>query len=83
MAAGLPTVAFAEGGPLDIVENGATGILAPPSGAAALTEALQPLVRDSSLRAALGAAGRRRALEHFTTRAAAAHIEELLLELAA
>jgi phosphatidylinositol alpha 1,6-mannosyltransferase len=58
-ASGLPVVAPARGGPLDIVTED-TGFLYPPCDSLALTEAVARLVRDPELRAAQGQAARAR-----------------------
>jgi phosphatidylinositol alpha 1,6-mannosyltransferase len=57
-ASGLPVVAPAAGGPLDLVQDGVTGFLVAPSDGAALAAAVGTLVADPALRAAQGAAGR-------------------------
>jgi phosphatidylinositol alpha 1,6-mannosyltransferase len=61
-ASGLPVVAPAAGGPLDLVEDGVTGRLVPPSDPGAFTAAVAGLAADPAARAALGAAGRRKVL---------------------
>ncbi len=58
-ASGVPVVAPAAGGPLDLVAHGRTGLLVPPRDAAAVREAVRSLAADPALRATLGAAGRR------------------------
>ncbi|MFF8399623.1 glycosyltransferase family 4 protein [Streptomyces sp. NPDC016172] len=58
MASGLPVVAPAAGGPLDLVAHGHTGLLVPPRDATAVREAVRSLAADPGLRAAFGAAGR-------------------------
>jgi phosphatidylinositol alpha 1,6-mannosyltransferase len=58
MAAGLPVVAPAAGGPLDLVTHDSTGFLVPPFDAASLGTAVAKLVEDPELRAAFGAAAR-------------------------
>jgi phosphatidylinositol alpha 1,6-mannosyltransferase len=66
-AAGLPVVAPARGGPLDLVEEGRTGFLFDPDVPGALAAAVRPLVGGDeapALRARLGAAGRERVVEH-------------------
>jgi glycosyltransferase involved in cell wall biosynthesis len=65
MAHGRPVVASAVGGLLDIVVDGATGLLVPPGDVAALRAALERLLADPELRRRLGAAGRERAREQF------------------
>jgi glycosyltransferase involved in cell wall biosynthesis/predicted metal-dependent phosphoesterase TrpH len=58
-ASGLPVVAVAEGGPLSLIEDGATGLLrAPQAGslaAAVVDLAAQPLLRERLSRSALSA----------------------------
>ena len=61
-ASGLPVVAPAAGGPLDLVDNGRTGYLVPPGDADAFTAAVARLAADPAMRQAFGAAGRRRVL---------------------
>jgi phosphatidylinositol alpha 1,6-mannosyltransferase len=61
-ASGLPVVAPAAGGPLDLVVDGVTGYLVPPSDPGALTAAVARLAADPAARAAFGAAGRHRVL---------------------
>jgi phosphatidylinositol alpha 1,6-mannosyltransferase len=58
MASGLPVVAPAAGGPLDLVDHGRTGLLVPPGDANAVREAVRALAADPERRAGYGAAGR-------------------------
>ena len=60
MACGLPVVAAGATGSSSLVEDGVTGVLVPPSGAAAYAEALAPYCIDPALRAAHGQAGEAR-----------------------
>ncbi len=60
-ASGLPVIAPAAGGPLDLVQDGVTGFLVRPCDAAALAAAVARLVVDPALRAAQGKAGRQMA----------------------
>jgi glycosyltransferase involved in cell wall biosynthesis len=66
MASGLPVVGTNVGGNPEVVEDGVTGLLVPPSKAAPLAEALARLLKDAPLRRAMGEAGRARALTEFT-----------------
>ncbi|NEV91370.1 glycosyltransferase family 1 protein [Streptomyces tendae] len=58
MASGVPVVAPAAGGPLDLVDHGRTGLLVPPRDAGAVRDAVWSLSADPGLRGAYGAAGR-------------------------
>ncbi|MFC4069870.1 glycosyltransferase family 4 protein [Actinoplanes subglobosus] len=58
MASGLPVVAPAAGGPLDLVAHGRTGFLVPPHRADGFTEAVARLAASPGLRLEMGAAGR-------------------------
>ncbi|MGA5841838.1 glycosyltransferase family 4 protein [Streptomyces pseudogriseolus] len=58
MASGVPVVAPAAGGPLDLVAHGRTGLLVPPGDADAVRDAVRTLAAEPALRAAYGAAGR-------------------------
>jgi phosphatidylinositol alpha 1,6-mannosyltransferase len=58
LASGLPVVAPAAGGPLDLVDHGRTGYLVPPCDADALAAAVADLVADPARRARFGADAR-------------------------
>jgi phosphatidylinositol alpha 1,6-mannosyltransferase len=58
MASGVPVVAPAAGGPLDLVAHGRTGFLVPPRDPAAVRDAVWSLAADPGMRAAFGAAAR-------------------------
>jgi glycosyltransferase involved in cell wall biosynthesis len=64
-AAGKPVVAARATGVVDSVIDGVTGILVPVGDARALAEALELVLKDQSLAAALGTAGRERAQREF------------------
>lgn len=67
MAAGLPCVTTELGtGTSFVVAHGQTGFVVPPRAPMALADALNRLVADPALRAALGRAGRDRLHAHFT-----------------
>jgi phosphatidylinositol alpha 1,6-mannosyltransferase len=61
-ASGLPVIAPAAGGPLDLVRDGVTGFLVKPGDAGALADAVATLLADPALRAAQGAAARQMVL---------------------
>lgn len=58
MAAALPVVAAAAGGPAELIEDGTNGLLYRPGDPAALAEGLRSLASDPALRARLGNAAR-------------------------
>jgi phosphatidylinositol alpha 1,6-mannosyltransferase len=74
-ASGLPVVAPAVGGPLDIVADGVTGYLVTPGDAGALAAAVARLAVDPGLRAAQGRAARERVLARSWTALGDALIE--------
>jgi phosphatidylinositol alpha 1,6-mannosyltransferase len=61
-ASGLPVVAPAAGGPIDLVADGVTGFLVPPCDPSALAEAVARLAADPGLRSRQGRAARQRVL---------------------
>lgn len=72
MACGVPLVATTGGGLPEVVgTDGSTGLLVAPADADALAAAIDRVLDDPTLRLRLGRAGRARALERYTWRAAA------------
>jgi len=65
MAFGLPVVATRAGALPELVEDGVTGILTPPSDSQALIEAIVRLLQRPALRQRIGQRGRARVLEGF------------------
>jgi glycosyltransferase involved in cell wall biosynthesis len=78
MAAGVPVVAVAKGGPVDIVEPGVTGILARSGDPTELAAAMDALLADSSLRAEMAVAAKNRCRQRFT---AELMVEQLTTQL--
>ena len=62
-ASGLPVIAAAAGGALELVEDGETGLLVPPDDPAVLADAVRSLARHPHRRAMLAAAARTKALD--------------------
>jgi phosphatidylinositol alpha 1,6-mannosyltransferase len=58
MASGVPVVAPASGGPLDLVEHGRTGWLYPPNTPEMMRSAVAALVDEPDLRRSMGEAAR-------------------------
>jgi D-inositol-3-phosphate glycosyltransferase len=65
MACGVPVVASAVGGLVDTVVDGVTGVHVPPRRPGLVAEAVAGLLADPERRAALGAAGARRARRRY------------------
>ena len=61
-----PAVGCRVGGMKEIIEEGATGLLAEPGDPASLRSALATLISDPAKRAEMGRAGRARFLAHYT-----------------
>lgn len=66
MFAGKPVIATAAGGPLEIVQDGETGMLVPAGDPAALAGGIRVLLEDPAWAQAMGKAGRQRAQEKFS-----------------
>lgn len=77
MACGRPVVATAVGGIKEVVVDGVTGRLVPPSDPRALTTAIEEVLGNPAKAAAMGREGRRRVEEHFTWAAVARRTVEL------
>jgi glycosyltransferase involved in cell wall biosynthesis len=58
MAAGLPVVASAVGGLLDLIDHRRTGLLVPPADPEALAGALRRLIDDPARASSIGKAAR-------------------------
>lgn len=81
MAQSRPVVATAAGGPLDIVVDGETGLLAVPGDSAALAAAITALLDDPARRAEMGRKGRERVEHHFSNVTAARRVERIYANL--
>lgn len=77
MAVGLPVVATNIGGIPEIVDDGVTGSLVASRDAQALATAISSILKDSSVRASMGHAARRKVLRQFTLDQALASYHEL------
>ena len=78
MLVGLPVVATDIRGPREQVLEGVTGLLVPAGSVGPLAAALRRLVGDAGLRAAMGAAGRERALQLYDEGVVVGRVVELL-----
>lgn len=66
MSSGVPVIASATGGNLELIRDRETGILVPPGDSAALAAALSTYVTDAQLRVAHGQAARQRTEELYS-----------------
>lgn len=80
-AAGLPVIATAVGGLVDIVVEGKTGFFIEPGDAPTLARRLQQLAKNIQLRQTLGEAARQRAEHRFDSKTNAGRIAEVLQEV--
>ncbi len=80
MACGKPVIAPAEGGPLDIIENGSNGILIPARDPERLAEAILYLAEHPDERKKLGKSGRKRVESSFRIEDTASKLASLYLE---
>ncbi len=83
MACGRPVVATTVGGIKEVVVDGVTGRLVPPSNPPRLAEAITEVVGDRAKAGAMGLAGRRRVEQDFTWRAVARRTVDLYRSLLA
>lgn len=81
MATGRPVIATAHGGPCEIVVDGVTGLLVPPKDPDALATAIRRVADDPTLAQAMGAAGRVRAIERYSSTAYLAGVHRVYDEI--
>lgn len=82
MACGLPCVGTAVEAVPEIIDDGKTGLLVPPSDDLALEAALDRLLSQQELARSMGEAGRALVAERFLWKHVAANLEGLLLKAA-
>lgn len=78
MCAGVPVVTTDVGGATEMVENGETGLVVPPSDPDALASALAKLIAERGLRARMGRAGRLRFEKSFSAESMARAYRKLV-----
>lgn len=81
MAAGKPVIGTAVDGIPEVIVDGQTGILVPPEDGPALTQAMDRLLAERELAAAMGRAGQVRAQELFDIRKQVERLQEIYSEL--
>jgi glycosyltransferase involved in cell wall biosynthesis len=83
MAAARPVVATRVGGAEEMIDDGVTGVLVPPSDPGAMAAALRRVLATGDAGAAMGAAARRRVESEFTLAGKMLRYEQLYAEAAA
>jgi len=78
MAAGLPVVATAVGGTVEVVKDGETGYLVPPKNPAKLADALHKLIANRTERESMAKQAVERFEKHFSVDIMVDRYEELL-----
>lgn len=81
MACGRPYVVTAGEGLAEYLADGVDGIVVPPGDTDAMAEAVTELLSDPDRADAMGAAGRRRVEEHFTTGTQARHLAAVIADM--
>lgn len=80
MALERPIVSSRLSGIPELVEDGVSGLLAPPRDSQALADAIEKLGRDPQLREQLGKAGRQRVIQDFNLKTNTSKLAELIEE---
>ena len=81
MAAGVPVVAAAAGGPAEIVDDGVNGLVVQPRTVEPLAAAINRLLRDDALRVRLSAEARNTVKERFERENVISRIEALYCDI--
>jgi glycosyltransferase involved in cell wall biosynthesis len=81
MACGLPVVATAVGGNVEIVQDGVNGLLVPPSNPGALASAIAELLKDKEKARKMGLEGTLLVKENFSIDINVRKIEKLYLQI--
>lgn len=81
MAAGKPVVATNVGGSKEMIKDGITGYLVPPSDSQSMATAIMDLLRNPEKAVAMGEMGRKEVQEKFTVEAMAKKYEALYFSL--
>jgi L-malate glycosyltransferase len=81
LASGLPVVATALGGNLEVVQDGVTGLLVPPKDSSALAAALTRLLNDAELAARIAKAGSEHVTKKFSFERLVSEVDVLYVRL--
>ena len=81
MASGVPVIATAHGGPVEILAGGNAGVLVEPRQPAAIARAIVSLIDDPAARASLGDTGRRHVAATYGIDATIARLQRVYEEI--
>ena len=81
MACGLPVVATAVGGNIEVVQDGVNGLLVLPNNPGALAFAITELLKDKEKARKMGLEGKMRVEENFSIDINVRKIEKLYLQI--
>ena len=81
MASGVPVVAAAHGGPVELCADGETALLVPPGNSKAAAEAILSVLKDPGRAQRMGQAARLRAERLFDRRRCVRELEALYQEI--
>jgi glycosyltransferase involved in cell wall biosynthesis len=76
-----PVIATNQGGPLEIIEDGVSGLLVPPENPKLLSDKISFLVENKQISKAMGENARRRIEEKFSIERNVKDIEDVYLNL--
>ncbi len=65
LASGVPIIATAVGGTVEVIDHGITGLLVPPADVSSLSDSMQQLLKDETLKQQLAVNGRRLVTQKF------------------
>lgn len=81
MAVGKPVVAFASGGPAEVISSGRDGIVVPPGDVSGMADAIVRLLAEPGLAEQVGRAARRTVSERYSIAATVSGLTATYLEV--
>ncbi len=81
MASGTAVISYAEGGPLDIIQDRVNGLLVPAQNTRGLADAMLELAGNARLRKSLGVEGRKTVVSSFRNEMTARAIEQVYSQI--
>lgn len=81
MATGTPVIATQGGGPIEIIENGITGLLVPMKSASGIKEAVQTLLKSETLRKTISINAQKEVTERFPIQRHVAKVQKIYQDI--